>query len=291
MEPTPDNAPLIVIVGETASGKSALAMQLAERLKAEIIAADSRTIYRHMDVSTAKPSVADQLMVPHHLLDVVNPDEQFTAADFKVRAEQAIEDIQARGSLPILVGGTGLYIDSVLYDFSFAPPPSPQERQYLQSLNIDQLQALLVQRGLSLPENDRNPRHLIRTLERQGVQPQRAKLRPNTLIVGIEIDRDQLKQKITHRVDVMVAHGLIDEVARLGQDYGWNTSVLRVPVFEAFHEYLDGNISLQEAKQRVIRSDMQLAKRQRTWFRRNKSIHWVTKQAEAVDLVTTFLNK
>lgn len=291
MESKPNNTPLIAIVGETASGKTALAIELAKRFNGEIICADSRTVYRGMNIGTAKPTIAEQDGIPHHLLDVVDPEDSFSVADFQLLAKQAIKDIASRGHIPFLVGGTGLYIDAILYDFTFRQAPDPQERQRLQSMTVQELQTEIIERGLSLPENIQNPRHLSRVLETNGSGPLHKALRENTLILGLTIEREVLKAKLIKRVDAMCEAGFVDEVRTLFAKYASDTPALLAPGYKAFKVYLDGDSSLKEAKEMFVRNDYQLAKRQRTWFKRNKSIHWVAEQAEAVDLVTTFLNK
>lgn len=291
MESTPNISPLIAVVGETASGKTALAIELAERFDGEIICADSRTVYRGLDIGTAKPTIEERQRIPHHLLDVVDPDEVFSVANFKRLAQEAIEDISKRGKVPLLVGGTGLYIDAVLFDFSFSEPADPQERQRLQALSIDELRSEIEARGIPMPENDRNPRYLMRALETGGTSQKRQPLRDNTLVLGLHIDREVLRQKITRRVDAMVDAGLVHEVQYAAKKYGWDAPSLRATGYKAFREYIEGVITLDQAKALFIRNDMQLAKRQRTWFKRNKSIHWITQQAQAVDLATTLLNK
>lgn len=291
MEPKSDYTPLIAIVGETASGKTALAIELAKRFNGEIICADSRTVYRGMDIGTAKPTVAEQDGVRHHLLDVVDPEDSFSVADFQKLAKEAAKDITSRGHVPFLVGGTGLYVDAILYDFTFRHAPEPEERQRLQSMSVQELQTEILERGLSLPENSQNSRHLSRTIETGGVQPAHKTLRENTLVIGLSIDREVLKAKLIKRVDAMCEAGFIDEVRNMFAKYTSNIPALQAPGYKAFKAYLDGDKSFEEAKEMFVRNDYQLAKRQRTWFKRNKSIHWVTEQAEAVDLVTTFLNK
>lgn len=286
-----NKTPLVVIVGETASGKSALALEVAKKFNGEIIAADSRTVYRGMDIGTAKPSKAEQARIPHHLLDVVSIDETFSAAEFKHLANEAITDISARGKLPILVGGTGLYIDAVIFDFQFRPVGNPNLRGELSGLSIEELQARLKEQGIPLPENNQNPRHLIRALETGGKPAKRKPLRENTLVIGLKIDREILKRRIRERVETMVADGFGEETKRLGKEYGWNGEALQATGYKAFRNYIRGEISLLEAKEQFLKNDLQLAKRQRTWFRRNESIHWVEKQIDAVDLITTFLNK
>ena len=203
-----DTPPLIVVVGVTASGKSALAMDLAKRYNGEIICADSRTIYQGMDIGTAKPSIQDRVSVSHHLLDVVKPDEFFSAAEFKRLANQAIADISARGKLPIMVGGSGLYIDGVIFDFAFLPPVSDVERQELEAMTVEQLQQKLIAMGVGLPENHQNPRHLIRKIETNGAVPVKKSMRENTLVIGLDIERDIVKERITSRVEQMIKAGL-----------------------------------------------------------------------------------
>jgi len=291
MESTTDNTPLIVILGPTASGKTALALDLAQRFDGEIIAADSRTVYIGMDIGTAKPTLEEQKLAPHHLIDVVTPDQAFTVAGFQRLARQAIADIASRGKVPILVGGTGLYIDAVIYNFSFRPGGNLAERQQLESLSVDELQALTLQKGLSLPENSQNPRHLIRNLETDGAAPQRSPLRPRTLVLGINPDEETLKVRITARIDAMMKAGFLDEVRRVSSQYGWDAPALAAPGYKALHPFLDGEISLDQAKQQFVQNDWQYAKRQKTWFKRSSDIHWISKSEDAVVLVTTLLNK
>jgi tRNA dimethylallyltransferase len=285
------NPPLIAIVGQTASGKTALAIDLAMRFNGEIIAADSRTVYRGMDIGTAKPTKKERVAVPHHLLDVVDPDQPFTVSDFQKLARRAIDDITSRGKVPFLVGGSGLYIDSVIYNFSFRAPADPKERHRLEMLSVEELQRELVQRGLPLPPNPRNSRHLIRSLETGGEASSATELRPNTLVLGLSIDADVLKQKLEHRVDAMVAQGFIDEVRLLANQYGWGNRALQAPGYRAFHQYIEGKSTLQNAKQQFVRNDYQYARRQKTWFKRSKDIHWISNPEESVELVTTFMNK
>jgi tRNA dimethylallyltransferase len=281
--------PVIAIVGETASGKSALAMQLAERFNGEIICADSRTVYKGMDIGTAKPSHADQTKIPHHLIDVVLPNEPFNAADFKRLAVAAIDEIHDRNRLPILVGGTGLYVDSVLYDFEFRAPADPTLRAKLQKMTVLELQQALAEKGIPLPHNDKNPRHLVRSLETEGKVPERQPLRGNTLIIGLEIEREQLKKRVQKRIDVMLTAGLLEEVEKLADEYGWETPALQATSYRAFRPYFEQESDLEVAKQRFIWNDLSLAKRQRTWFKRNKDIQWVSDVEQADVLVQKLL--
>lgn len=252
--------PLVVIVGETASGKSALAIELAEKFDGEIICADSRTVYKEMDIGTAKPSPSERDRIPHHLLDVVDLDQSFSAADFKRLANQAINDVSNRGKLPVMVGGTGLYIDAVLFDYGFAHGHAKRD--------------------------PRNPRHIDKS------EPRISKpLRRNTLIIGLSVPKDVLERRITDRTNAMIEAGFVEEVEGLVNKYGWDSSALRAPGYQAFKEYLKGRASLREAKDLFVKNDLNLAKRQRTWFKRNKSIQWIDNPSKAVDIVTTFLSK
>jgi tRNA dimethylallyltransferase len=289
------NPKLVVILGETASGKSAVAIEIAEKYNGEIICADSRTIYKGMDISTAKPSKADQARVRHHLLDVLYPNESFSAAAFKELANQAIEDVSKRGKLPILVGGSGLYIDSVVFDFKFGLPADSNLRSRLDAMSTEELQEVIRKEGLVMPDNTQNRRHLIRAIEKNGKDGfTKSSLRADTLLIGLSLDREELKERVALRADSMLSNGLLDEIKRVSNEYGWAGEALQTPAFKAFHLYLLGDMSLDQAKENFIKNDLSLAKRQRTWFKRNKSIHWVSidkKQIEIDDLLTSFLNK
>ncbi len=292
--------PLIVVVGQTASGKSALAMEIAQRYNGEIVCADAWTVYTGFDIGTAKPTAADRRAVPHHLLDVADPATGYSVAQFKVAAQAAIADILQRGKLPILVGGSGLYIDAVLYDYQFRPLGDPKERDKLNDLSLGQLQAQVAAAGIDTTGVDvQNKRRLIRLIETGGPPPQRSALRANTIILGLQLPKTVLQQRITDRVDQMVEDGFIQEVTQLANVYGWDNSAMNAPGYRAFRPYIEagadvGNpdsVALKQAKALFIRNDLQLAKKQRTWFKRNSSIQWLDDPSKYVDLVTTFLNK
>lgn len=286
--------PLIVIVGETASGKSALAIELARRFDGEIICADSWTVRREVNIGTAKPLATELAAAPHHLLDVVGPCEDFTAAVFKGLANKAIIDIAGRGKVPILAGGTGLYIDSILYDFGFLPAGDRTAREALNVLNVDELVQECQRLGLDTSTVDvRNKRRLIRLIETGGALPAKRELRDNTLILGIRTDRAVLLERVMARTDAMLAAGLEREVCGLVESYGWDCEALKGVGYAQWREYFEGSADLDQTRQKIIKATMDLAKRQRTWFTRNKSIHWLItsdKTAESVDLTTTFLN-
>ena len=251
--------PLVAIVGQTASGKTAAAIELAKRCHGEIICADSRTIYKHMNIGTAKPTPEEQGSIPHYLLDVVEPNERYTVAQFKQAANELIDDIRSRGKLPIMVGGTGLYIDSVLFDYQFAGPSA--ERDPL------------------------NPRHAKDT-----DNADRQQMRDDAMVFGIQVSKEVLEQRIDKRIEQMVADGLENEVKQLAATYGWDAPGLQAPAYKAFREYILGTFSLDKAKAAFTRNDMQLAKRQRTWFKRNDRIQWFHDPRELVEFITTKMN-
>lgn len=284
--------PLIVIVGETASGKSGLAIEIAKRFEGEIIGADSWTVYKDFNIGTAKPSTEERADVPHHLFDIVDALDGFNAALFKQLANEVIKDIHGRGRLPILVGGTGLYVDSIIFDFGFMPPGNPEERERRNGMSIEELLAEAEAEGVSLESVDtRNKRRIIRALETGGQQPKSTNLRENTLVLGIATPRETLKARITARVDAMLLQGLEQEVKRLSEKYGWNVEPMKGIGYREWYEYFHSSQSVEQTRQRIISSTLKLAKRQRTWFKRNNDIHWLDDPSKYVDIVTTFLNK
>jgi tRNA dimethylallyltransferase len=287
-------SPLLVIVGETASGKTELAIRLAQQFDGEIICADSWTVRREADIGTAKPTAREQALVPHHLLDVAGPDEDFTAAVFKRLANKAIEDITNRDKLPIMVGGTGLYIDGVIYDFGFLPAGDREARQVLNNLSAAELLQKIRSLGLETDGIDiRNKRRLIRLIETGGAVPARGELRTNTFIIGLRTENGRLKERIIRRADDMLAAGLEAEVRGLADRYGWECEALKGVGYAQWREYFLDSQTLAETRQKIIKANLDLAKRQRTWFKRNKSIRWFTTPVnwtDIVDSITTFLD-
>ncbi len=282
--------PLVVVVGETASGKSGLAMKIAEAFDGEIIAADSRTIYRGMDIGTAKPSQEEQQTIVQHGLDVVEPGQDYNVADFQRDAKAAIQDISSRNKLPIMVGGTGLYIDSVLFDFDFGKPKNEALRTELSQKNMEELQSLAQQTGLEVSnEMLKNKRHLIRAIETAGAEKGRKELRLNTLVIGVNLTKNQLRKRVVTRVELMFRKGLRKEVDELVDKYGWDNEAMTGIGYREFKDYYDGNISMSKVKETIVRKTMQYAKRQRTWFKRNRQIEWFDSPDKAFDRVGEYL--
>lgn len=286
--------PLIVIVGETGSGKSTVALTVAELCNGEIISADSWSVYRGFDVGTAKPTPKERQRVTHYGLDVAEAADGFNAVIFKSLAVEAIAGITARGKVPILVGGTGLYIDSVIFDYGFLPATDPVLRSKLDVLSLDDLVRKAYEMKLDTANIDlRNKRRVIRLIENDGRRPTKRALRPHTLILGLQTEREALEGRIVNRVDAMLAAGLEQEVRQLSEKYGWTTEPLKGVGYWQWKAYFEGTQTYAETRTKIIRATMDLAKRQRTWFKRNNSIHWLItddKSQEAVELVTSFLD-
>lgn len=268
--------PLIVIVGPTASGKTAVAIDIAKQVGGEIISADSRTIYRGMDIGTAKPSLAEQSGVTHWGIDISDLDDDFSAARFKAYAEHAIEVIRKRGNIPILVGGTGLYIDSIVFNYVFGPVSDPEKRAVLENMSIQQLHNYCIHNNILLPENSQNKRYVIRAIERHGHIPTR-RLTPidNTIIVGITTNKEVLRQRIQDRTRDMFEKGIVQEAKQLAQKFGRANTRLTANTYGVAYEYIDGKLTIREAIEKAAIFDWRLAKRQLTWLKRNQFIHWL----------------
>jgi len=267
--------PLIVIVGPTASGKTSLAIELAEKFGGEIICADSRTVYRGMDIGTAKPTGTDIARAPHWGLDLVDPGEYFSVAYFKKYALEKIDEIRGRGKIPFLVGGTGLYIDAVIFDYQFGDTVDVEQRELLENMTIEQLHEYCAENNILLPENEMNKRYVVRNIERNGsVLLRRDEPINNTIIVGITTDRDILRQRIGQRAEQIFDDRVVDEAKMLGEKYGWGSEAMKGNIYPLIRSYINNIITYDEMKAKFIILDWRLAKRQLTWLRRNKFIKW-----------------
>lgn len=272
-----NDQPLIVIVGPTASGKTALAIDIAKRFDGEIICADSRTIYKGMDVGTAKPTPQERQGVAHWGLDLVEPGERFTAADFKQYAIEKIAEIRARGHLPIMVGGTGLYVDAVIFDYTFGTDVDAELRHSLEELSINELHDYCRKNNIKLPENSQNKRYVIRAIEQKSASVKRNQQpMSNTIIVGISTETNKLRDHINTRSEQMFHNGVVKEATLLGKKYGWDSEAMSANIYRLVHFYLLGEATLDEIKIKNTTKDWQLAKRQRTWLKRNPYIKWGT---------------
>ena len=267
--------PLVVIAGPTASGKTSLAITLAEKNDGEIICADSRTIYKTMDIGTAKPTKQERKRVVHWGLDLVEPGARFTAADFKTYALSKIDDIRRRGKVPFLVGGTGLYIDAVLFDYQFGDGFDVALRSKLEQLSIESLHKYCIQNSITLPDNKYNKRYVIRAIEQNGVNYKRRDTPISTsVIVGIATDREVLRTRIAHRAEQLFNDNVVNEATMLGAKYGWDGEAMTGNIYPLVRSYLNGEMTMEQVKEKFIVLDWRLAKRQLTWLRRNTFINW-----------------
>lgn len=271
-----DKLPLIVLLGPTASGKTALAIKVAKCFDGEIISADSRSIYEGLDIGSAKPSLAERSKIPHWGFDLIKPSQKFSVQDFKQYAESKIRDIRSRSKIPFLVGGSGLYIDALIFDFQFPKKADNDLRQKYNEFSLEQLIEYCKLNNIKLPENWKNKRYLINQILRNGKQPVRlSKPIDNCLIFGLKVNKPLLRQRIEQRARQMLNLGVIEEGRRLAENYGWGDEAMTGVAYRLIKQYLDSNLSKEELLDRLAISDWHLAKRQMTWFKRNPYIEWL----------------
>ncbi len=298
-------SPLVVILGPTAVGKTEIAIQLAELFGAEIVSADSRLFYRGMDIGTAKPNPADLNRVPHHLIDVTEPNQVWSLAVYKTAAEDAIREIQSRGKLPFLVGGTGQYIQAVLEDWSIpAQAPDSRLRQVLSEWG-QEVGSVELHRKLSLLDpvaassiQASNIRRTVRALEvifhtgkRFSDQRQRKGSHYSLLKIGLRRLRIELYRRIDERIQMMIDGGFVDEVrGLLAKGYDRDLPTMSAIGYQEITAYLDGKITLDEAIAQIKRKTRTFVRRQANWFKENDpSIHWFTVGADTVDEIARLI--
>lgn len=282
----------LYIVGPTASGKSSLAIEVARLFEGEIICADSQTLRKHLDIGTAKPSSDDQQKVRHHLVDIIEPFEEFSVAQFKNMAVPTIEEIKACGKLPIIVGGSGMYVDSLYFDYTINEHNTNYSREELESRSVRELQSIILDKGWKLPENAQNPRHLIGVIMRGGESyADREQAAAGKCIIGLLPDDEELKQRINSRVERMFEQGLVEEVNKLIERYGDVPERMDAIGYPIVAKYLHNEIALQQAKEEFARGHWQYARKQKAWFKRNKDIVWFTSSTEALGYIKSSMNK
>lgn len=274
-------------MGPTAVGKTALAVRLCRATDGEVVSADSRQVYRRMDIGTAKPTPQERALVPHHLVDVVEPDRTLTLAEYQERAYEAIEDILSRGKLPYLVGGTGLYVRAVLEGLQIpAVPPDPAFRAALAERQPQELHQELARLDPAAAAriHPRNVRRVIRALEvvRASGRPfsaQRRRRQPpyRKLVLGLALERPALYRRIDERVERMLSAGLVEEVRGLLEaGYGPQLPSMSALGYRQMVTYLEGRMSLEEAVQALRRDTRRFVRQQSGWFRRDDPrIHWL----------------
>jgi tRNA dimethylallyltransferase len=298
--------PLLVIVGPTAVGKTALSIAVAKRLGAEIISGDSMQLYRTMDIGTAKVTHQEMQGVPHHMIDICDPDQPFSVARFQERVGELIRAIYSRGRLPILSGGTGLYVRAVIQPYTFAPAPSDQavrdqlseeEQEHGPGHLHRRLAAVDPAAASKLHPNDL--RRLIRALEvfsltgtpiSQTQTADQGEPRYDLLYFGLTRDRKELYKRIDQRVDAMLEAGWLEETRRLLSEYSPQLTPLQAIGYRELVQYMRGLLTKSEAIPLIKRHTRQFAKRQLTWFNRERHLCWIdltkTDLHDAVDLIT-----
>ena len=278
------NNRVIAVVGATASGKTSYAIELAKKINGEIISADSRLVYKGMDIGTAKPTIDEMQEIPHYMIDVVEPEYNYSVGLYVKEAKKHITDIISRGKVPIVVGGTGLYFRVLLENYDLPNvKPDYELRKELSSYSYEELLEMLTKldekAANSVEKNDK--KKLIRYIEIiklagkpldlvRGVKEKEF----NVEWVGLNFPREILYDRINKRVDLMIEQGLIDETKKLLQKHGRISNITDTIGYREVLSYLDGELSLDEAKDKLKQNTRNYAKRQLTWFRKNEQINW-----------------
>ncbi len=292
---------LVAIVGPTASGKSALAVMLAQKFNGVIISADSRQVYKGLDVGTAKIPVSERGGIEHHLLDAVNPDEDFSVSEYQHRVYEILDQIRQHNTtggaplLPILVGGTGLYVDAVIQGFDFSgAAPDPALRLELEAKPLADLVAQLRKLEPDTAVDTKNPRRVIRRLEillgGQGRLPGKQDPGLEVLKLGVGADIETVEQRIRQRIATLDFDQLQQETVRLielGLDFDSNP--LTALYYRPMREYMEGKLSREELETKLILGDRQYAKRQLTWWKRDRAVVWVDGWDQALSEVADFV--
>lgn len=292
------NGPVLVIVGPTASGKSSLAIEVAKKYNGEIISADSRAIYKYVDIASAKPRKKDQQEITHWGIDLVGPEDfvsplttPFTAADFKKYALNKIKEIQQNGKLPVIVGGTGLYIDALIYDYNFGAEQKVQQqtdlnlnlkqRQIYHQMDIKELQEYCKINNVLVTGNINNKRHLERAIEKstdgQPVVTKNKLIGNQYIVVGITTKKEELNTKIDQRIGQMIDQGLLKEYEKVRKLYHKDSEVMRSNAYRVaaqLAENMQEKPSMADFKSKLSALDRRLVKKQKTWFKRNEQIIW-----------------
>ena len=298
---------VVAIVGPTAIGKSRLALRLAQTFDGEIVSADSRQVYHHMDIGTAKPSWEELSLVPHHLINIVNPDEDFSLAQYQKLAYKAISDIQQRNKLPLLVGGSGMYIWAVLEGWGIPQvPPNPELRRSLENKAAEVGEEKLYQELARIDPvateriDPRNVRRVIRALEvykgtGTPISQLQRKETPtfNTFIIGLTADREELYHSIDLRVDEMIEQGLVEEVEKLmNMGYDFDLPAMSAIGYKEIGMFLRNALALDTAIQQMKFETHRFARHQYNWFRlKDGRIKWLNIQSKAGSEITRLLSQ
>ena len=283
---------VIVICGPTASGKTALSIELAKKIKGEIVSCDSMQIYKEMDIGTAKPTKEEMQEIPHYMINTIFPNERYSVADYKKDAKKAIREIIKKGKVPIIVGGTGLYVDSLIYEIEY--PDIKFDEKYRQELEEqvrkDGLEKLYnkakkidPEAMLKISSNDK--KRILRVLEiykatgktktEQERKSREKEPEFDYLVYGLNMPREKLYERINLRVDIMIKQGLIKEVEEIYKKYNEFPTAMQGLGYKEVVEYLEGHLTKEEMIEKIKQETRRYAKRQMTWFRKNKQTIWL----------------
>lgn len=305
---------LVVIVGPTASGKTELSIELAKQINGEIISGDSMQVYKQMDIGTAKVTNEEMDGIPHYMIDILNPDDSFSVYDFKLRAQALIEDITSRGKIPIIAGGTGLYIQSLIYDYPFDDETVSKEVEQKTQLQLQKLEPLTNQEVHDYlatfdPQSAKdihpnNRKRVLRAIEyylnTKKLISSRKKVQQftenyDTLLIGIEMSRKTLYSRINKRVDIMLGHGLFNEVKNLVEQSYESTQSMQAIGYKELVPVVNGELSIDQAVETLKQHSRQYAKRQLTWFKNKLTVQWFNRETMSLqmmlDEITTQINK
>ena len=291
-ETSPMRQKVIVICGPTASGKTALSIELAKKINGEIVSADSMQIYKDMNIGTAKPTIEEMQGIKHYLIDFISPDERYSVADYKKDAKKAIKEIINKGKVPIVVGGTGLYIDSLIYEIEY--PEIEFDEEYRK-----ELENMVEEKGLEyvyekakeidpqaiekISKND--TKRILRILEiyhatgknktQQEIESRKKEVEYDYKVYAINWEREKLYERINKRVDIMIEQGLIEEVKKISEKYNKFPTAMQGLGYKEVVEYLKENCTKEEMIEKIKKETRHYAKRQLTWFRKNKQTIWL----------------
>jgi len=299
---------VIVICGPTASGKTALSIELAKRINGEIVSADSMQIYKDMNIGSAKVTTKEMQGIKHYLIDCVLPSERYSVANYKQDAKQAIEEILKNGKIPIVVGGTGLYIDSLIYEIEYKDIKINEEyRKELERIKEEKGLEVLYKKALEIDpkamekisQNDyKRITRILEIYEATGKtktqQEQESRLNEipyNYKVFAIDYDREKLYERINRRVDLMLEKGLIDEVRGLLEKYKEFPTAMQGLGYKEVKQYLDGELSKEEMIEKIKQESRRYAKRQLTWFRKNKQTVWINGMVSANENINIILEE
>lgn len=286
---------VIVICGPTASGKTALSIELAKKINGEIVSCDSMQIYKDMDIGTAKPTIEEMQGIKHYMLDFVSPDERYSVADYKKQAKQAIREIIEKGKVPIVVGGTGLYVDSLIYEIEYQDiefdekyRKQLEERSEKEGLEVLYNEAKKIDPEAIIKISPNDKKRILRILEiynatgknktEQEKESRKNEVEFDYKVYAISWDREKLYDRINQRVDIMIDQGLIEEVQKIYSKYNKFPTAMQGLGYKEVLEYLEGKCNKQEMIDKIKQETRRYAKRQLTWFRKNKQTIWLDGQ-------------